>query len=76
MRAPRDESAGEKRIKPKASIGFGSKQARFGQNSRKGTGPGGMRASQAERMAEMQSKQEADRAKEVNANFKKFLDVL
>ena len=29
MRAPRDESAGDKRIKPKAAIAFGSKQHRY-----------------------------------------------
>ena len=76
MRAPRDDSAGDKRIKPKAAVAFGTKKDRFGTRSRKG-GPGaGMRASAAERMAEQQHKQEAEKTKEINANFKKFLEAL
>ena len=51
MRAPRDDSTGDKKIKPKASIGFGTGQARFGLKSKRG-GPGGMRVSAAEKMAE------------------------
>ena len=49
MRAPRDDAAGDKKIKPKASIGFGTGQPRWGQ---KGNKKGGMRASASERMAE------------------------
>ena len=74
QRPPRDDSAGDKRIKPKSAIAFGSKKDRFGTKSRKG-GPG-MRASAAERMAEQQHKQEAEKAKEINANFKKFLEAI
>ena len=53
MRAPRDDSGGDKRIKPKHTIAFGTKKDRFGTKSRKGGTAGGMRASAAERMAEM-----------------------
>ena len=77
MRAPRDESAGEKRVKPRATIAFGSKQNRFQQKTAgQGGAQGSMRQSLAEREAEQQLKMEAEKAKEINSNFKKFLEAI
>ena len=73
MRAPRDDAAGDRKVKPKASIGFGTGQARWGQKGKKG---GNIRMSASERQAEQQSKFEAEKAKEVNANYKIFQDAL
>ena len=57
MRAPRDENASEKRIKPRASIGFGSKQPRFSNKNGIGAGQAGTkRMSAAEKLAEQVQK--------------------